>query len=168
MDDPHKALNVELEKDLNAYLGGMQASFPISKRLADSVARWPVAEKELVVYRGQPKEFAKLPLQTIYDRRPFFSATWDLAIAKKFGEGGNVFKITIQPGVRFLKITHSNEAEVLLASDGIADMGTEKVWVTDKDTKARAKAIPVVYSPKPSGGRRKTRRRRRVRPNSLR
>jgi hypothetical protein len=168
MGDPHETLNVELEKDLDVYMDP-GTSYRITDALWNSVKRWPVAEKEFVVYRGQPKEFAKLPLQTIYDRRPFFSATWGIAIAKKFGEGGNVFKITVQPGVRFLKLTHTNEAEVLLASDGIADMGAEKVWVVDTDTKARAKAIPVVYSPKPasgSGRRSKTRRRQRVRRNS--
>ena len=61
MNDPkHKELNEKLQKDIFAYTRGGQRSFPISKKLADSVKEWPVATKEIRVYRGQPRVYAKI------------------------------------------------------------------------------------------------------------
>lgn len=160
----HRALNEELEKDIDKYAAGQQRSYPISDKLAASVARWPVVTEELVLYRGQPKEFSTLPMATPYINRPFFSATYGLDIAKKFaGKGGLIFKITLKPGVRFLRLTHTNEAEVFVAADGVAEYGTTKVRVTDPDLGTWAMAWPVTLSPKPTGGRRTRRRRTRRR-----
>ena len=117
------------------------------------------------MYRGQPKEFSELPLETKYDRRPFFSATWSVAVAKKFSAyaaKGLVFAIKVQPGVRFLKIEGSSEAEVFIAANGVATYGEQKVRVKEESV-TWAMAIPVTYSPKPTAGRRKTRRRTRRR-----
>jgi hypothetical protein len=153
----HQALNEELQADIDAYANGGQRSFPISDKLATSVARWPAVTEELVVYRGQPKEFSQLPMMTRYDKRPFFSATYGLDIAKRFaGQGGLIFKITLKPGVRFLRLTHTNEAEVFVAADGLAEYGTTKVRVTNPDDrKSWAMAWPVTLSPTPTGGRRR-------------
>lgn len=156
MNDPrHVELNKELEKDILDYTSGAQKSFPISKKLAASVERWPVATEEIVVYRGQPKANKTLPTYT-----PFFSTTTRLDIAKRFAQyasdNGQVFVIKIQPGVRFLVITLSGESEILVAANGVAEYGTTKVRV--KDAVTWTMATPVTYSPPPTGGRRKTRR----------
>lgn len=163
MNDPnHKLLNEELEKDILAYTSGAQKSFPISKKLAASVERWPVATEEIVVYRGQPKANKTLPLSTKIIPIPFFSTTTRLDIAKRFAayaaDNGQVFVIKIQPGVRFLIITLSGESEILVAANGVAEYGTTKVRV--KDSVTWTMATPVTYSAAPSGGRRKTRRRK--------
>jgi hypothetical protein len=168
--NPHEALIKELglEKDLEIYMRGGQFSFPITPKLAASVARWPVATEEFDVYRGQPKpkdkksptKYLPLPLMTPYDRRPFFSTSMSIAVAKTFAgyatPTGDTFKITVKPGVRYLKLSSMGEAEILVAADGVAEYGPEKVRVTGDYTWTMS--WPVTYSPKPSGGRRKTRR----------
>jgi len=171
--NPHEALIKELgiEKDLEIYTRGGQLSFEITPKLEASVARWPVTTEELVVYRGQPKpkdkkaptKYLPLPLITRLDRRPFFSTSLGIEIAKRFAEyanpTGDTFKITVKPGVRYLQLSAMGEAEVLIASDGVAEYGEKKVRVNGLSTWAMS--WPVTYSPKPSGGRRKTRRLRR-------
>jgi hypothetical protein len=153
----HQALNEELEKDIDDYAAGKQVSGKISPALRASVARWPVVTEERVLYRGQPKEFSTLPMVPLSNERPFFSATYGLDIAKRFaGKGGLIFKITLKPGVRFLRLTHTNEAEVLVAADGVAEYGTTKVRVTNPDDRQSwAMALPVTLSPAPTGGRRR-------------
>lgn len=169
MNDPrHKQLNIELEKDIEGYTRGFQRSFPISPKLAASVATWPIADKEIIVYRGQPKEFNMLPMPTKSMTLPFFSTTTRLDIAQTFAKyapkGGQVFVIKIQPGVRFLVISGSGEGEILVAANGIAEYGSSKVQV--KQPEAKGSATPVIYKPQPTGGRRKTRRRTKLRGSS--
>ena len=167
--EAHDALVEELKKDLETYTRGGQVSFPITPKLAASVARWPVTTEELVVYRGQPKpkdkntptKYLPLPLMTPYDRRPFFSTSMGLDVAKTFADysfpKGDVFKITVKPGVRHLQLSNMGEAEILIAADGVAEYGPDKVRVKADGTWTNA--WQVTYSPKPTGGRRKTRRR---------
>jgi len=159
-----------VQAGLEAYMSGMQRSFPISEALADSVAGWAVATEEFVVYRGQPKNTkdpkTPLPLQLDYRNRPFFSTTLGLDVAKRFAEyatpKGDVLKITVKPGIRYRQVSKDYEAEILIAADGVAEYGEKKVRVADKDLGIWGMAWPVTYSPrppKPTGGRRKTRRR---------
>jgi hypothetical protein len=174
-DPKHEGLNKELETDIEAYTRGGQRSFPISKKLAASVERWPVATEEIIVYRGQPKEFNLLPMSSGSFSIPFFSSTTRIDIAKKFAalapKGGQVFMIKIQPGVHFLVISGSQEGEVLVESNGIAKYGAKKERVSEPGSWTMA--TPVIYNPPPpkptpppTGGRRKTRRRTRLRGSS--
>lgn len=166
--EEHKTLVEELMPDLVEYTSGGQNSFPITPKLAASVARWPVATEEFVVYRGQPKNKKDpkkplaLPLMTPYDRRPFFSTSMGLDIAKQFADyafpKGDVFEITIKPGVRYLHLSTMGEAEILIAADGVATYGDTKVKRSN-DVVKNLSVWTVTYAPKPSGGRRKTRRR---------
>jgi len=172
-----ESLNKELwEKGLKAYVSGQQVSFPISSALGASVARWPVVKEGevLTVYRGQPKVVhrglrkvvipAELPLRTPTNPRPFFSTTDYLYIANRDifgGKGGNVFKVTVMPGVRYLPILESAEGEVLIDAGGVAVYGTTKIH--DSDAVGKRQVIPVTYSPQPTPtGARRTRRRRRL------
>jgi hypothetical protein len=172
--EAHAALVEELKEDLKAYTRGGQSSFPISDALWDSVSRWPVATEEFVVYRGQPKPPAEkkktmkhlpLPLVDLYNKRPFFSTSMGLDVAKTFAKyaypEGDVFKITVKPGIRYLVLTTMGEAEILVAGDGVAEYGDAKVKASNEIVK-NLSVWPVTYSPrppKPTGGRRKTRRR---------
>jgi len=173
--EAHDALVEELKEDLKLYTAGGQVSFPITPKLAASVARWPVATEEFVVYRGQPKpkpkdtrvttKYLPLPLMTPYDRRPFFSTSLGLDVAKQFAKyaypEGDVFKITVKPGVRHLQLSAMGEAEILIAADGVAEYGDAKVKASNEIVK-NLSVWPVTYSPKPpkpTAGRRKTRRR---------
>ena len=156
-----------VQAGLEAYMSGKATSHPISEALADSVAGWTVATEEFVVYRGQPKNKedpkTPLPLPLDYRNRPFFSTTLGLDVAKRLAEyatpKGDVFKITVKPGIRYRQVSNNYEAEILIAADGVAEYGEEKVWARDKDLDIKGKVWPVTYSPKPRGGRRKTRRR---------
>jgi hypothetical protein len=167
MNDPrHAELNKELEKDIGDYTKGQQRAGVVSPKLADSVERWPLATEEILVYRGQPKTFKKLPIFT--REVPFFSSTDRLDIATRFAkyasDGGQVFVIKIQPGVRFLVVSGSPESEILVEGNGIAEYGTSKVRVQNSITWTMA--TPITYKPKSTGGRPKTRRRTRSRRSS--
>ena len=148
-------------------MSGKASSPPISEALADSVAGWAVATEEFVVYRGQPKNKedpkTPLPLPLDYRNRPFFSTTLGLEVAKRFAKyatpEGDVFKITVKPGIRYKQVSKDYEAEILIAANGVAEYGEKKVRVSDKDLGTWTNAWSVTYSPKPTGGRRKTRRR---------
>ena len=164
VDAPHKALYEELKGDIDDYVNysgtsEIHKTFPISPKLAASVARWPKVTEELVVYRGQSKKHLKLPGA----EKAFLSATDGLNTAREFaGKGGNIFKITLKPGVRFLKtygaLEGGGEQEVFVATDGVVEYGDEKVRVEDKGMLMRNMAIPVTIYPKPEGGRRTRRR----------
>ena len=160
----HEPINKELHADIRAYIDAPNAThaghktYPITPKLAASVARWPKATEDIVVYRGQSKKHLKLP----GTEKPFFSATDSLEIARDFGQwpDGNIFKITLKPGVRFLRVLPAtSEGEILVAADGVLEYGDKKVRVGDSNRWNMA--IPVTIYPKPEGGRRTKRRRTR-------
>jgi hypothetical protein len=150
---------LDLETDIRTY---MSNSVVITPKLAASMARWPVATKEFVVYRGQPKpkkddpkvttKYLPLPLMDLYNKRPFFSTSLGLDVAKQFAEYaypiGDTFKITVKPGIRYLKLSSMGEAEVLLAADGVADYH-EREWVSNSGV--RLMPWIVTYSPRTPG-----------------
>jgi hypothetical protein len=142
-------LNEEFKDDLVAYTKGGQRSFPISPALAASVARWPVVQGEnFIVYRGQSKEYTQLPLMTDTNRRPFFSTTDFLYVANRGifgGDGGNIFMLTLMPGVRYLPVIGGDEAEVLVEAGGVPVYADKKVMVSDSVGKRGVR--PVTYSP---------------------
>lgn len=142
-------LNEELKDDLVAYTKGGQRSFPISPALAASVARWPVVQGEnFIVYRGQSKEYTQLPLKKDVGGRPFFSTTDFLYVANRGlfgGDGGNIFMLTLKPGVRYLPVIGGDEAEVLVEAGGVPVYADKKVMVSDSVGKRGVR--PVTYSP---------------------
>jgi hypothetical protein len=142
-------LNEELNKDLVAYTKGGQRSFPISPALAASVARWPVVQEEnFIVYRGQSKEYTQLPLKKDIGGRPFFSTTDFLYVANRGifgGDGGNIFMLTLKPGVRYLPVIGGDEAEVLVEAGGVPVYADKKVMVSDSVGKRGVR--PVTYYP---------------------
>jgi hypothetical protein len=142
-------LNEEFKDDLVAYTKGGQRSFPISPALGASVARWPVVQGEnFIVYRGQSKEYTQLPLMTDTNRRPFFSTTDFLYVANRGlfgGDGGNIFMLTLRPGVRYLPVIGGDEAEVLVEAGGVPVYADKKVMVSDSAGKRGVR--PVTYYP---------------------
>jgi hypothetical protein len=158
MPKTHAELRKELARDLDAYMDGKQLSYAISPALRDSVADWPVVEKELVVFRGQPKDYTTLPTNV-----PFMSTSYYLHIAKRFaGDGGHTFKLILQPGVRvFVPAPGSGEAEVFVETGAVMTYSVDttgkvaKKRVKDADTDEVANSFVVTVSPKPTGGRRR-------------
>jgi hypothetical protein len=158
MPKTHAELRKELAKDLDAYMDGGQLSYAISPALRDSVPDWPIVDKELVVFRGQPKTYTTLPTDV-----PFMSTSYYLHIAKDFaGDDGHTFKLILQPGVRFfVPAPGSSEAEVFVETGALMTYGVDttgkvaKKRVKDADTDEVANSFVVTVSPKPTGGRRR-------------
>jgi hypothetical protein len=75
-----------------------------------------------------------------------------LDVAKRFAEyatpKGDVFKITVKPGIRYKQVSTDYEAEILIAANGVAEYGEKKVRVADKDLGIWGMAWPVTYSPR--------------------
>ena len=153
-EDVIKALG--LQKDVETYMGN---SVVITPKLAASVSRWPVATKEFDVYRGQPKDMKdpknpkSRPLPAYSPERSFFSTSLNVRVARTFAgyscPAGDVFKITVKPGVRYLQVSNNFETEILLAADGVAEYGPKKVRATDLDDSTNfCQAWPVTYSPR--------------------
>jgi hypothetical protein len=152
-EDVIKALG--LQTDLDIYMGN---SVRVTPKLAASVARWPVATEEFDVYRGQPKDMKdpknpkSRPLPAYSPERSFFSTSLNVRVARTFAgyscSAGDVFKITVKPGVRYLQVSNNFETEILLAADGVAEYGPTKVRATDVDTREWCMAWPVTYSPR--------------------
>ncbi len=147
-----------LTKAVETY---MSNTVEITPKLAASVSHWPVATREFVVYRGQPKPKKDdpkvtteyLPLPAYSPERPFFSTSLDLRVARTFARystpAGDVFKITVKPGVRYLQISNNFETEILLAADGVAEYGPKKNQARDPDDSTNfCLAWPVTYSPR--------------------
>ena len=148
-----------LKDDVETYMGN---TVEITPKLAASVSHWPVATKEFDVYRGQPKDMKdpknpkSRPLPAYSPERSFFSTSLDLRVARTFAgyssPAGDVFKITVKPGVRYLQISNNLETEILLAADGVAEYGPKKVRATDPDDNTNfCQAWPVTYSPRTPG-----------------
>lgn len=158
MPKTHAELRKEYAEDLDAYMDGKQLTFEISDALRDSVPDWPVVDKELVVFRGQPKTYPTLPTGV-----PFMSTSYYLHIAKRFaGDDGHTFKLILQPGVRFfVPAPGSGEAEVFVETGAVMTYGVDKTGkvakkrVKDADTEEVANSFVVTVSPKPTGGRRR-------------
>jgi hypothetical protein len=158
MPKTHAELREEHAEDLNTYMDGKQLTFEITHALGKSVADWPIVEKELVVFRGQPKAYTTLPTTV-----PFMSTSYYLHIAKRFaGDGGHTFKLILQPGVRFfVPAPGSGEAEVFVETGALMTYGVDKTGkvakkrVKDADTEEVANSFVVTVSPKPTGGRRR-------------
>jgi len=174
----HKALQVEFEKDFEAYAKGGQISFPVSPRFAASVARWPKVPEgfKVTVYRGQSAKYTNLPTGVV-----LMSTSSAVELAKRFADKPCcLFEIALLPGTPFLITDNWAEAELLVGVAG-QEVKSRRELVKSVYTdmgKKRMKVIEVVYGPMdaapagaaaaaaeaaPHAGRRKTRRSRKSR-----
>lgn len=92
-------------------------------KLIESVTEWPVLEKEMILFRGQPN------IRTFPTNKEkgwdFISTSTDITVARDFMQMGNVSQrccilmIYVQPGVHALMVSTSGESEVLIDGYGV-------------------------------------------------
>lgn len=90
----------------------------------DAISGAPKLEKNnvMVVYRGLPVNIFEKDINTVFQRN-YISTSYSLKVAQQYAEGdgkqGFIYKISIDPAVKFLFLTHQSlptlwEKEVLL------------------------------------------------------